>query len=251
MKKDYNRNTMSDIPLDASITPTTVVTSKEKTIKPKINAIGKKAQSDVKSKSSKSSNLNKNKEKESKSISELSDDLEKLNEENVKAYQSRSKRSKVAIVLLVISLMIAITILSVYLAITKLQINCSMHVHGADAVFIVDGNELSEFRAPSDLRGNTTLKLDIKLKIEESGHFDIKFKPNCYQKDVLMKNTLIYEANLHMFREAEDGYYYSKQPISGNQTIRLCGGIILDYEYRNTLNVDNFKMEFHVYLEEV
>ena len=66
-----------------------------------------------------------------------------------------------------------------------------------------------------------------------------------------MKNTLVYEQNVQLFYEGGDGYYYSSAPIKGNQTIYLCGGIILDYEYEDSLNVYNFKLDFHVYFEKV
>ena len=250
MKKDYNRNTMADMPLDAGVQESSVVQYRTKTSKPKINAIGKKANDQIKNRNKKSINNETNKSKQ-KNVIELSDDLERLNEENIKAYQVRSKRSKVAIVLLVIMLVLAVTILTVYLSITKLQINCKMNVTGAEAVYIVDGNELSEFRAPSGLVGNATLELDIKLTIKESGYFNIRFKPECYQNGILMNNTVIYDANIQLFKETADGYYVSIQPIEGNQTIRLCGGVCLDEVYRNTLNVNNFKMDFNTYLEKI
>ena len=59
-----------------------------------------------------------------------------------------------------------------------------------------------------------------------------------------MENTLIYEPNFELFYEGGDGYYYSKNPIEGNQTIYICGGVILDSEYESSLNVDNFRMEY-------
>ena len=45
MKKDYNRATMSDMPMDDSLNPLVVKNSQSSktTSKPKINAIGKKA----------------------------------------------------------------------------------------------------------------------------------------------------------------------------------------------------------------
>ena len=254
MNKKYNRNTTSDIPLDASVSSTTSVSTKAKSAKPKITAIGKKAQNQIKSKSTRSaksrlSNQEMNTDNK-KNIQDVAD-LEKLNEENLKSFKTKSKRSRVAIVLLVLSLIIAISVIAVYLAITKLQVNCKMKVYGADAVYYVDGEILDEFRAPSNLRGNARLDLEIKLKIQEDGMFDIKFKPNCYQNEELMINTLVYDLNNNLFIDGGDGYYYSRKPISGNQTIRLCEGVIFSYEYRYSLNINNFRMEFETYLEKV
>ena len=43
MKKEYNRNTTSDMPLDSSFTPRVEVVKEKKTtaVKPKISAVGK------------------------------------------------------------------------------------------------------------------------------------------------------------------------------------------------------------------
>ena len=144
MNKNYNRNTTSDIPLDASVYATTSGAPKAKTAKPKITAIGKKAQNQIRSKSIKTTKSAQLKQEEKPNIKNVQgdlSDLEKLNEENIKNYKSKSKRSKVAIFLLVLALIVAISVLAVYLAITKLQINCMMNVHGADAVYYVDGKK--------------------------------------------------------------------------------------------------------------
>ena len=251
MKRGYNRNEMSDIPLDASFdASTSVKTSTSKTTtKPKINAIGKKANSGIKNKTTKTETTSKKSKTDEKSKEALND-LERLNEENFRGFETKSKRNKVVIVLLVIAIISAIAVISVYLAITKLKTNCTMYVYGANASYVINGEELSEFRAPSNLRGNSIFEIDIDLKIESSGTYNIKFKPECYQNGNLIENTLIYEANLELFYEGVDGYYYSKAPIDGNQKIDLCGGIILDYNYKDTLTIENFQMKFHTYLEE-
>lgn len=256
MKKEYNRATMSDMPMEDSLNPSvTRVTTEKKTVKPKINAIGKKATAATKAKSTKTDNKQGSKPKTKLvSKSENLQDLEKLNEDNIKTYSVRSKRSKVVIVLLSVMLVIAIAVIAVYISITKLKTNCTMYLHGnVSATILVDGMELEEFRAPSNLQGNRVLRLDIKLKIEESGSFNIKFIPKCYQKGVLLENTLAYIDNYpdNQFMEGGDGYYYSEEAIEGNQTISLCSGIVLDYFYEDSLNIDNFKMEFHIYIEKV
>lgn len=284
MKKDYNRDVMSDMPVEASFTPSTQAKTTKTTTKPKISAIGtqkrtttSKSTSTSKSNASKTSTLKSSSSKSlagkestaktdkeqqevkskklrtklTNSDSEISD-LEKLNEENIKSYRFKSKRNKVLIA--VLSVLLAITIVSIvtYLTISRLKTNCNFYAHGdASVVFVIDGTEMDEFRTPSNLQGNRILKLDIKVKIESSGYYNVKFIPKCYQKGVLMNNTLIYEQNFDLFYEGGDGYYYSINPISGDQTIRLCQGVILDYEYEHTLNVDNFRMDFDVYFEKV
>ncbi|MBO5954478.1 MAG: hypothetical protein J6Q13_00735, partial [Clostridia bacterium] len=94
MKKEYNRMTTSDMPLDSSFTPQ-VETIKEKkaSSKPKINAVGKTTASKAKTTSSKAGTKTRSssvdqrlRTKLSKSDVELTD-LEKLNEENIKQYR--------------------------------------------------------------------------------------------------------------------------------------------------------------------
>ncbi len=255
MKKNYNLNTTSDIPLEASYsTPIKSSTTKTTSTKPKINAIGKKATTKLDNKSSKTttskSSQAKKQTKDAKKDKRI-EDLEKLNEENFKSFSTKTKRNKVVIVLLSIAIAIAIAVITAYVIIIKLDTNCAVHVHGANAVCLVGGEDLAEFRSPANLQGNSIFNIDLKLKINESGQFKIRFKPECFQNGALIENTLIYEANLELFFEDVDGYYTSKNPISGNQTIQLCGGIILDYNYENTLNVGNFKLDFHVYLEKI
>lgn len=250
MKKDYNRATMTDLPMDDSLNP--IEPSKRKststTKKPKINTIGTKKTSST----SKKLTTSTTKKTSSKNTKEELSDLEKLNEENLKSYRFKSRRNRVVIILLSLLLIISIASIATYLAITRLKTNCNMHIHGeVKAVHLVDGKEMQEFRGPSNLQGNRVLRLDIDLKLEEGGTFNIKFKVECYQKGDLMENTLIYEPNLSLFAEDGDGIYYSKNPIGGNQVISLCDGIILDYFYEDTLHNDIFRMDFHTYIERI
>ncbi len=255
MKKDFNKMTTNDMPMDNSFTPNVhQVSPHKKSQHPKIKAIGK--------------NTGKSANKVQyvgssfgppvmdivlKAQKDLSD-LEQMNDENIKAYRFKSKRNKVIIILLSIMLTIAIASIATYIVIARLQANCRLYVHGTDATFIVDGEELSAFRAPSNLKDGVILEFELELKLKDAGKYDIKFNALCYQKDVLMKNTLIYNKSDLFYDggiiEESDTFCYSKQPISGKQTIRLCGGIIIDNGYKS-LNVDNFKMEFHVYCEKV
>lgn len=267
MKKDYNRLTTSDMPLDSSFTPQVeVVKEKKITSKPKINAVGKSTTSKAKTGGSKTSGIKSGKSATTKSSSssnsklrtklvqsdvEISD-LEKLNEENIKSYRFKSKRNKVVIVVLSILLAITIATIAIYASITNLETNCKMIVHDVDATFFVNDEEMTEFRAPANLQGDCILNINIKIKINESGLFKIRFEPVCYQKGVLMENTLIHDHNVVLFDKSEDETYcYSTEIIEGNQIIFLCNGIIIDDAYEKTLNVDNFQFEFHVYVERV
>lgn len=269
MKKEYNRMTTTDMPLDSSFTPQVEVVKDKKstTAKPKINAIGKSttnrangvktstkqpskqpAKQTAKKKVDGAKDEKKLRTKLTKSDVELTD-LEKLNEENIKQFKFKAKRNKVVIVLLSVMLAISIVAISLYLVITKLETNCNMYAHGASATFIVDGEEMDKFRAPANLQGNRVLLLNIEIRIEEAGQFNIYFTPKGFQKGEEMNNVLIYEHNTDLFYDGGDGCFYSKSKISGSQTIKLCGGIILDNAYEHSLNVDNFRLDFHVYFE--
>lgn len=255
MKKDYNRVVVSDMPIDTSFTPPVEAkTQKEIKTKPKINVIGKQNKKETNNKSTKkdaSSSTKKLRTQLTNADAEL-DDLERLNEENIKVYRFKNKRNKVVIAILSVLLVITIATITTLIVITKLKANCNFYVKGdADASFIINGEEMREFRSPSNLQGNRIFEIDIDVKIKSGGYYYVKFIPKCYQKGVEMKNTLIYEANIELFYEGGDGYYYSSAPIQGGQTISLCDGIILDYDYEDSLNVDNFKLDFYVYFEKI
>lgn len=261
MKKNYNRDVTSDMPIDSSFTPPVEDKTIKKTTKPKINAIGTQKRGSASKKTpaktpakttakttAKKSTTVKTKEDKAKELS----DLEKLNEENIKTYRFKSKRNRFLITLLSVLLAISIAIIVSYIVIIKLKANCNMHIHGdVEAHFIVNDIEMDEFRAPSNMQGNRIFQLEIEVDIESSGEYIIWFEPKAYQNGKLMENTLIYEHNNNLFYDNGDGTYHSIAPIKGNQTILLCGGVILDYEYEDSLNIDNFKLDFHVYFEKV
>ena len=267
MKKDYNRDVMSDMPVDSSFTPPvkTTKSTATKPSKPKINAIGtqkrtgkaattKISTGKYKTSSSKSKVEvgGSNKELRTKLTNSEKDltDLEKLNEENIKTFRFKSKRNKVFIAILSVLLVISIVSIVTFLLISKLKTNCNMYIHGdVDATFIIDGMELDEFRSPSNLQGNRIFEFKVEIRIDSRSDYNIKYTANAYQKGVLMNNTLIYENNVELFYEGEDGFYRSIDKVQGGQTITLCGGVILDYDYEQSLNVDNFKLDFHVYFE--
>ena len=259
MRKDYNKITTSDIPLDASFAPSVAEKPKPKTTtKPKINAIGKSTANKVKQQTSKTSTKPKkpteeNKVSKTKITSKTADlsDLEKMNEENLKSFRFKSKRNKVVIVLLSIMLAISITVIAVYMVVSKLETNCNMYVHdGVNATFYVEGHEMDKFRTPADLQAGRTLMLDIKLKIKESGRFKISFTVQTYHKGVLMPNRGVFEHGA-LFDDGLDGYYYSSGIIEGNQTIHLCNGIVIDEMYESSLNANNFRLDFHVYFQRI
>lgn len=251
MRKPYNRNTFTDTPMDASVNSSFDDLEEQKlSSKQKINAIGKKANNKLKPK-----NIEEVEEEieveEEKPFDDGIDDLEKLNEETLQNFRFKHRRNRVIIVLLSIFLALSVAAVAIYMIIVKLQTNCNMYVYGANASYIINDRYTDEFRAPAGIEGNRILKLDIKLKIRESGDFKIRFTPKCYKNGVRLDNILIFDCNFDLFYEGGDGYWYSYDTIKGRQTITLCAGVILDGEYDNNLTTDNFRLDFYTYLEEV
>jgi len=255
MKKVYNKFTTSDIPLDASLNSSNVSTSKSKTASTKssIKAIGSGTKKKTTTSLSKTSKQTKPEEKQktvrSKLTKEGADlkDLEKLNEENIKSHSFRSKRNQVIVVLLSIFLVIAIAIIVIYAVLTKIENNCYLYVNGdARASYMVNGEEISQFRSPANIKGGCLFTVNIDLKIQDSGDFNVKFLIKCYNNDKLLTNVAIYEPNTEEegFTYKSDGYYHSKSVIKGNTTVRLCQGIALN-ELDIDLTADNFRMEVY------
>ena len=167
---------------------------------------------------------------------------------------SHCTKTKISIAILTAILIISIAVIVIYMVVSQLEMNCKMYIHGnAEAVYHVNGEELKEFRTPANLQGNRVLKLDIDVKINglDTAYYNVKFNVKTYQRNRQMDNTLIYKPNFELFEENQDGSYSSVVPIRGNQIINICEGVVLDRDYENTLNVDNFKMEFNVYFEKV
>ena len=180
------------------------------------------------------------------------DDLEELNEQNLRYYRSRTRRNRMIIITLVVLLLAVIIGITLYLNMIYLQNNCFLYTHGdCNASYIVDDNEMKRFRTPNNLQGNRVLRADFDIKLESKGEFMVKFRIDVFQSDELMDNIIIYYPNRDLFYNWHDGYYYSKEPISGGKVIDLCQGVVLDIAYENTLNVDNFRLEFHTYFERV
>ena len=207
MRKDYNKMTTSDMPLDSSFSSLLDEYDRQRAqAKQKINAIGKKAKDKIKQESPKKEAIPKPR-REVNRYAEGLEDLEKINEDNLQNVRYKSRRNKVIITLLSVFLVIAVATVAVYVVITKLQTNCNMYVYGARADYVVNGMSIDEFRAPSGLEGNRILKFEIKLKIKEFGKFKIKYTPRCFKNDVELENVLIYGCNFDLCYEGGDGYW--------------------------------------------
>lgn len=180
------------------------------------------------------------------------DELEKINEQNIKLYNQRNKRNRIIIITLTILLILSISAMIIFGVITKKDLNCFMHVRGeAEAVYFVDNKEINKFRTPSNMRGYCILEFDLKIKIESGDSYIITFEAVAYQNDTKLDNLLIYLPNSELFTKISANKYQSNQPILGYQTIGLCKGVIIDKKYENTLNVDNFKLDFTTTFEKV
>ena len=254
MKKDYNQFTKSDIPLDASLSPSSRrTTSAKTTTKPKINAIGAKAKQQAstqkKSVDKKPKEANKADDLKTKRAKDLAD-LSKLNEENIRSHSFRSKRNQVIIVLLALMLAIAIAFIVIYFTATKADNNAFLYVHGTDvdAVYVVDGDELSEFRVPANISGECILNINVAIKINSPGNYYVRFVINCYNNGELLNNVAVYEPNITSTGFTfKDGAYHSRSTVTGGQTIALCQGVALN-AYDVDVDDDNFKLEIHTYL---
>ena len=182
----------------------------------------------------------------------LIDELEQSNANNARLIKSKLRRNKVLISVLLILLLVSLTTIIIAYIFLNLDKTCSINIVGdVSAECVVDGHTIKEFRVPSSIKGNRILKLDIDLKIKDTDMYYIKYKAVCYQDENVLANTLIYKPNETMFQAGEDGYYELIEPIIGGQTIDLCGGIIIDYHYEHSLNVNNFSMEFEIIIQKV
>lgn len=177
---------------------------------------------------------------------------EQSNAYNVKTLKNKLRRNKVLITVLLILLIASlVTILIAYIFL-NLDKTCKINIQGdSSAVCVVDGYEMKSFRVPSSIRGNRILKLDIDLKLKGNAKYNIKYKAICFQDEDVLANTQIYKPNEVVFEAGVNGYYQSIEPIVGGKTIDLCGGIIIDYHYEDSLNVKNFSMEFVIIVEKV
>lgn len=180
------------------------------------------------------------------------DDLETINENNLKKYRTRSMRNKFVIAVLAILLLASITTIIVILNIKRLQNNCVLNVRGnVDAEFIVDGKKLNKFRTPMGIQGNRVYMIDTDIKINSTGSFNVYFTIEAYRAGELMQNTFGYSINHDLFYQQDNGKYTCLAPISGGQTIDLFDGVVLDDAYADSLTTENFRLEVNIYFERV
>lgn len=241
MKKQYNSATTNDMPLDR-YSDSIVKVEKTKQQKNKISPIGK----NTKEKNSKKSTV----KVKLKSTNADLKEIEKINENNLMNFSTRSKRNKVIVIVLSVLLALSIVGFVIYGVLSRLENNCFLTVHGtADAVFVVEGKEIDKLRTPANVTGDRNWEVDILVKIRSAGTYDVKFKIEAYQNGELMTNTLAHNENSALFQYDNDGYYYGIKKIEGEQTIQLCKGVKFDSQYEGSLNVDNLKIKIDIYIE--
>ena len=245
MKKDYSPFTKSDMPLDSSLSAPQSGSGVKK--KPKIEAIGKSTASKTKKKTNSSSpkgkNINKSNRLEKMNIS----DLEELNEENIRTYGFRRRRNRTIIIILIILLLISFLSIGIYAAIGEIKPNCFVYNQGVASTVYVDGNQINKFKSPNNLQGNRIYEVDLDLKINQSGKFNVSYYVECFEDGKLLENTLIVKGGNFIFN-AETNRYESKQALDGETKFDLLEGVVLAFEYEHTLNTNNFKMEVYVYV---
>lgn len=180
------------------------------------------------------------------------DDLETINEQNLKQYRSRVTRNRFLIITLVILLIAAVATFAIILSINKMTNNCEVVVHGnVSADVIIDGQKLNKFRTPIGVQGNRVYLIDTDIDINSTGKYNIYFTIDAYQAGVKLKNTFAYEYDHDLFHMDSTGKYVSNEAIFGGQTINLFNGVVLDDAYENTLTTDNFSMEINIYFTKV
>lgn len=178
------------------------------------------------------------------------DDLETINENNLKQYRSRVTRNRFVIITLIILLVAAITTIAVIVGIQRMVNNCEIKVHGnVSADCYVDGQQLNKFRTPIGVQGNRVYLIDTDIDIHSSGNYNVYFTIEVFQAGVKLNNTFAYEYNHDLFHATEDGKYVSNSAIAGGRRIDLFNGVVLDNAYEETLTTDNFTMEINVYFE--
>ncbi len=198
------------------------------------------------------------KEKKSKKLTEekiSNQDLEKLNEEKIQSHSFRSTRNKVIIVMLVVLILISVIGVALYAMTLKSDANCFLYMNkkgNVNASFIVEKQQITEFRTPNGLTGNRTFEVDINLKISSGGDYKISFYYECYLGDELMQNILPYEPNREMFRKNNStNTFESIGTIKGYQTIDIMEGVAIDARYVNRVNPNNFKFKLYLTIEKV
>ncbi len=180
-------------------------------------------------------------------------ELEEINEQNIKNYKARNTRNKALIVILSVLLAISVATIAILLTMTYYRNNSFLYIHGGvDAVYLVDGKETDKFRTPNDVQGNRLLDIDIEVKMKEAGTFNIRYVIEVYQGDTRVENLDVPNFDSR-FIKGTNASFTSESAITlkYNDTILLCSGILFDSQYEDSLNIDNFRMEIHIYFERV
>ncbi|MFQ6752267.1 MAG: hypothetical protein ACLRFL_01710 [Clostridia bacterium] len=281
MKNDFNKATKTDMPLDEVNTTRSSSTPKKTTTttKPKITKIGGDTKSSTKKSSSGTIKTTTTKTTTKTTItktvtksppktvvkspakSKLKDnsisnkDLEKMNEEKVQSHSFRGTRNRVIIIALSVLLIISILAIVLYSLTLESDANCFLYLNKSSdikATYIINNEEMTEFRTPSNFRGGTIFQVDIDLKISSSGRYKISYYFECYVAGNLMKNVLVYQPNYDLFYpDTSTNSYYTLNPVNGNQTISLSDGVVIDSAYANMVDPYNFTLKLYTKIEKI
>ncbi len=279
MKNDFNKATMTDMPLDEVNTTRSSSTPKKTESKPKITKIGGDTKSSTKkslngtiktttTKTTTKTTITKTVTKsppktvvKSPTKSKLKDnsisnkDLEKMNEEKVQSHSFRGTRNRVIIIALSVLLIISILAIVLYSLTLESDANCFLYlIKSGDvkATYIVNNEQMTEFRTPSNFSGGTIFQVDIDLKINSSGKYKISYYFECYVAGKLMENVLVYQPNYDLFYpDASTNSYYTLTPVDGNQTINLSDGVVIDSVYSNMVDAHNFTLKLYTKIEKI
>lgn len=194
------------------------------------------------------------------------EDLESINEENVKKQTFRTRRNRLIIAILIILLLLTVGGFAIFYFFAKQENNAFLYVHGdIDASYYLDNEKLEKFRTTPDMRGNAIFHFSkkaiidapqeeryLQLKIEESGNFKIKFKIDVYQNDVKLDNVAIVEWGELFKTEGEYCVTRYSSGVSGGKLIKLCIGFdARNIDDNNPLNENNCRIEVHTYIERI
>jgi len=277
MKKEFNKATMTDMPLDeVNVSRSSSTPKKSTNTKPKITKIGgdnksttkKNSFGTVKSTTKNTTTTTKTiitkteiKTPTKTSTSKLKDksisnqDLERMNEEKIRSQSFRGTRNRVIIIALSVLLVISIVAIVLYSLTLKSDANCFLYMDkdsGVKASYIVNNEEMSEFRTPGNFRGGAIFEVDIDLKISSSGQYKITYYFECYVDGRLMDNVLVYQPNYDLFYpDNSTNSYYTLYPVNGNQTISLSDGVIIDSAYANSVDQYNFTLKLYTKIEKI
>ena len=193
----------------------------------------------------KTDDLEKNQKLSSQNFTKQKEILDDVNSKNIRQYRQGTRRNRLIIITLVILLIIAITVIIVYANVTRYDNNCFLYVKGGSASYYINGKQMDEFRAPQNIQGNRTFEFNLDIDVGNNAR-NVKFTIKLYQSGKLLDNIILYDLDHDVFTKGNDGYYYSKTKLSNR--IDLCGGVVIDIAYEDSLNINNFKMEVYTYL---